>query len=194
VFEDLLAGWDGEEVVVRFDGPTETWMFVGVHSTALGPGMGGTRMKAYAAPGDGLGDVLRLSQAMTFKQAAANLPYGGGKAVLEKLDLTGDEATGANIVRHALAEPARRIAQNAGYEGAVIVEQIRTEGDGRGFDAAKGEWVDMVKAGIIDPAKVTRSALQNAASIAAIVLTAESAVVEKPEEEESAPAGGGHMH
>ncbi len=82
VFEDLLAGWDGEEVVVRFDGPTETWMFVGVHSTALGPGMGGTRMKAYAAPGDGLGDVLRLSQAMTFKQAAANLPYGGGKAVL----------------------------------------------------------------------------------------------------------------
>ena len=106
----------------------------------------------------------------------------------------GDEATGANIVRHALAEPARRIAQNAGYEGAVIVEQIRTEGDGRGFDAATGEWVDMVKAGIIDPAKVTRSALQNAASIAAIVLTAESAVVEKPEEEEPAPAGGGHMH
>ena len=87
----------------------------------------------------------------------------------------------------ALAEPARRIAQNAGYEGAVIVAQIRTEGDGRGFNAATGEWVDMVKAGIIDPAKVTRSALQNAASIAAIVLTVESAVVEKPEDEE--PAG-----
>jgi len=82
VFEDLLAGWDGEEIITRYDRPTETWMFVGVHSTVLGPAMGGTRMKAYAAPGDGLGDVLRLSQAMTFKQAAAHLPYGGGKAVL----------------------------------------------------------------------------------------------------------------
>jgi len=82
VFEDLLAGWDGEEIVTRYDRPTETWMFVGVHSTVLGPAMGGTRIKAYAAPGDGLGDVLRLSQAMTFKQAAARLPYGGGKAVL----------------------------------------------------------------------------------------------------------------
>ena len=84
--------------------------------------------------------------------------------------------------------PSRPAAspQNAGYEGAVIVAQTRTEGDGRGFNAATGEWVDMMKAGIIDPAKVTRSALQNAASIAAIVLTAESAVVEKPEEEEAA--------
>ena len=82
MFEDHLRGWDGEEVVVRFDEPTQSWMFVGVHSTVLGPAMGGTRMKAYAAPGDGLIDVLRLSQAMTFKQAAAHLPYGGGKAVL----------------------------------------------------------------------------------------------------------------
>ena len=81
-FEDVLADWDGEEVVVRFNEPTQTWMFIGVHSTVLGPAMGGTRMKAYAAPGDGLSDVLRLSQAMTFKQAAAHLPYGGGKAVL----------------------------------------------------------------------------------------------------------------
>ena len=144
----------------------------------------------------------RIEDAVSATRAAVEegiVPGGGvtlirAEAVLDKLDLTGDEATGANIVRHALAEPARRIAQNAGYEGAVIVEQIRTEGDGRGFDAATGEWVDMVKAGIIDPAKVTRSALQNAASIAAIVLTAESAVVEKPEEEEPAPAGGGHMH
>ena len=144
----------------------------------------------------------RIEDAVSATRAAVEegiVPGGGvtlirAEAVLDKLDLMGDEATGANIVRHALAEPARRIAQNAGYEGAVIVEQIRTEGDGRGFDAAKGEWVDMVKAGIIDPAKVTRSALQNAASIAAIVLTAESAVVEKPEEEEPAPAGGGHMH
>jgi len=144
----------------------------------------------------------RIEDAVSATRAAVEegiVPGGGvtlirAEAVLDKLDLTDDEATGADIVRHALAEPARRIAQNAGYEGAVIVEQIRTEGDGRGFDAALGEWVDMVKAGIIDPAKVTRSALQNAASIAAIVLTAESAVVEKPEEEEPAPAGGGHMH
>jgi chaperonin GroEL len=144
----------------------------------------------------------RIEDAVSATRAAVEegiVPGGGvtlirAEAVLDKLDLMDDEATGASIVRHALAEPARRIAQNAGYEGAVIVEQIRTEGDGRGFDAATGEWVDMVKAGIIDPAKVTRSALQNAASIAAIVLTAESAVVEKPEEEEPAPAGGGHMH
>ena len=81
-FEDLLVDWDGEEAVVRFDPPTQTWMFVGVHSTVLGPGMGGTRMKTYAEPADGLRDVLRLSRAMTFKQAAADLPYGGGKAVL----------------------------------------------------------------------------------------------------------------
>jgi len=81
-FEDALADWDGEEVVARFDDPTQTWMFVGVHSTVLGPAMGGTRMKTYDAPAEGLSDVLRLSQAMTFKQAAAHLPYGGGKAVL----------------------------------------------------------------------------------------------------------------
>ena len=81
-FEDLLASWDGEELVTRFDGPTETWMFIGVHSTVLGPAMGGTRMKAYAAPGDGLSDVLRLSQAMTFKQAAAHLPYGAARPSL----------------------------------------------------------------------------------------------------------------
>jgi chaperonin GroEL len=100
-------------------------------------------------------------------------------------------------VKGALAEPARRIAQNAGYEGAVVVQQIRTEGNGRGFNAATGEWVDMVKSGIIDPAKVTRSALQNAASIAGLVITTESAVTEKPEEEDesaAAAAGGGHMH
>ncbi|HTG46269.1 MAG TPA: Glu/Leu/Phe/Val dehydrogenase dimerization domain-containing protein [Actinomycetota bacterium] len=82
MFEDLLRGWDGEEVVTRFDEPTGAWMFVGVHSTILGPAMGGTRLKAYAAPEDAFADVLRLSSAMTSKQAAADLPYGGGKAVL----------------------------------------------------------------------------------------------------------------
>ncbi|MDP9330555.1 MAG: chaperonin GroEL [Actinomycetota bacterium] len=144
----------------------------------------------------------RIEDALSATRAAVEegiVPGGGvtlirAEAALDKLDLEGDEATGARIVRDALAEPARRIAANAGYEGAVIVQQIRAESH-KGFDAAKGEWVDMVKAGIIDPAKVTRSALQNAASIAALVLTTESAVVEKPEEEEPAASGGaGHMH
>jgi leucine dehydrogenase len=82
VFEPLLRDWDGEETVVRFDEPSGSWMFVGVHSTILGPGMGGTRMKTYAEPADGLRDVLRLSSAMTSKMAMASVPLGGGKAVL----------------------------------------------------------------------------------------------------------------
>jgi chaperonin GroEL len=144
----------------------------------------------------------RIEDALSATRAAVEegIVPGGGvtlircEAALAKLDLEGDEATGASIVREALAEPARRIASNAGYEGAVIVQQIRAESD-RGFNAATGEWVDMVKAGIIDPAKVTRSALQNAASIAALVLTTEASVVEKPEEEEDATGDGhGHMH
>jgi len=81
-FEDLLRGWDGREVCLRFDAPSGTWMFVCVHSTVLGPGMGGTRMKVYAAPAEALQDGLRLAAAMTLKQAAAGLPFGGGKAVL----------------------------------------------------------------------------------------------------------------
>jgi len=145
----------------------------------------------------------RIEDALSATRAAIEegiVPGGGvalirAEAVLDKLDLTGDEATGARIVRDALSEPAKLIAQNAGHEGAVVVGHIRSEGDHRGFDAATGEYVDMLKAGIIDPAKVTRSALQNAASIAALVLTTESAVVEKPEEEEPAAAGaGGHGH
>jgi chaperonin GroEL len=143
----------------------------------------------------------RIEDAVSATRAAVEegiVPGGGvtlirAESALEKLDLEGDEATGVAIVRAALAQPARRIATNAGYEGSVIVSRIRSE-TGKGFDAARGEWVDMVKAGIIDPAKVTRSALQNAASIAALVLTTESTVVEKPEEEEPAPAGHGHMH
>lgn len=82
MFEALIAAWDGEEVVVRSDPANDAWIFVGVHSTVLGPGMGGTRLKAYPSPEEGLRDVLRLSAAMTLKQAAANLPFGGGKAVL----------------------------------------------------------------------------------------------------------------
>lgn len=82
VFDDLISSWDGDEVVVRFDRPTGTWMFVGIHSLRLGPACGGTRMKTYRTPADALSDALRLSAAMTLKMAAANMPFGGGKAVL----------------------------------------------------------------------------------------------------------------
>ena len=147
----------------------------------------------------------RIEDAVSATRAAIEegIVPGGGvtliraeKAIdVDALGLTGDEATGATIVRRSLAEPARLIADNAGYEGAVVVERIRSESGATGFNAATGEWGDLTKAGVIDPAKVTRSALQNAASIAALVITTESAVVEKPEEEEPAPAGGhGHMH
>jgi chaperonin GroEL len=144
----------------------------------------------------------RIEDAVSATKAAVEegIVAGGGVALLrveptlEKLDLSGDEATGAKIVKESLTDPARLIAENAGYEGAVVVERIRSEGEHRGFNAATGEYVDMFKTGIIDPAKVTRSALQNAASIAALVLTTESAVVEKPEEEEPAAAAGGHGH
>ena len=144
----------------------------------------------------------RIEDALRSTRAAIEegiVPGGGvtlirAEAALDKLDLEGDEATGAAIVRGALAEPARRIAMNAGYEGAVIVQKIRAESK-KGFNAATGEWVDMVKAGIIDPAKVTRSALQNAASIAALILTTEASVVEKPEDDDAGDAGGhGHAH
>ncbi len=146
----------------------------------------------------------RIEDALSATRAAIEegIVAGGGVALiraesaLDKLEaeLEGDELTGARIVRRALSEPARRIAENAGAEGSVIVEKIRAESDHRGYDAATGRWVDMLEAGIIDPAKVTRSALQNAASIAALVLTTESAVVEKPEEEEKETAGAGHGH
>ena len=120
---------------------------------------------------------------------------GAVEELLKKLD--GDEATGAKIVRRALEEPARQIAENAGYEGSVIVQRIlsETKNPRFGFDAATGEFRDLVEAGIVDPAKVTRSALQNAASIGALILTTEAVVAEKPEKKEStpAPAGTGDM-
>jgi chaperonin GroEL len=148
----------------------------------------------------------RIEDAVSATRAAVEegiVPGGGvtlirAESSLDGLQLEGDEATGAQIVRTALSEPARLIAENAGFEGGVIVERMRGEKAAQGFDASSGEWVDMLKAGIIDPAKVTRSALQNAASIAGLVLTTESAVVEKREEEDAdaaAAAGGhGHMH
>ena len=129
------------------------------------------------------------------------VPGGGvalvqaGKTAFDKLDLTGDEATGATIVKVALDAPLRQIAVNAGLEGGVVVERVRNLEPGHGLNAASGEYVDMLSAGIIDPAKVTRSALQNAASIAALFLTTEAVVADKPEKEK-APAGapgGGDM-
>ena len=117
-----------------------------------------------------------------------------GNAVLDGLDLTGDEATGANIVRVAIQAPLKQIAVNAGLEGGVVAEKVRTLDVGHGLDAATGEYVDLIAEGIIDPAKVTRSALQNAASIAGLFLTTEAVVADKPEKATAgAGAGDGGM-
>jgi chaperonin GroEL len=117
-----------------------------------------------------------------------------GKAAFEKLKLSGDEATGARIVEVAIEAPLKQIAVNAGLEGGVIVEAVRNKPVGTGLNAATGEYVDMIKSGIIDPVKVTRSALQNAASIAALFLTTEAVIADKPEPKAAAmPQGGGEM-
>jgi len=100
VFEELLRGWDGEEVVIRYDEPSGAWMFVCVHSTALGPAGGGTRMRVYEEPGDGLADAMRLSQAMTVKMAVAGLGRGGGKAVLAVPELPSGDARRALLLRY----------------------------------------------------------------------------------------------
>jgi chaperonin GroEL len=115
---------------------------------------------------------------------------------LDKADtsaLTDDEKVGFKIVKRALEEPIRQIAENAGLDGAVIAERAKNEKKGIGFDAAKMEWVDMMKAGIIDPAKVTRFALQNAASIASLLLTTECAITDIPEKKEAPAMPGGGM-
>jgi chaperonin GroEL len=116
-----------------------------------------------------------------------------GKLAFEKLDLEGDEATGANIVKVAIEAPLKQIAINAGREGGVVAEKVRNLDPGHGLDAATGEYTDLIKAGIIDPAKVTRSALQNAASIAALFLTTEAVIADKPEKAAAAAPGGGDM-
>jgi chaperonin GroEL len=143
----------------------------------------------------------RIEDALSATRAAIEegIVPGGGTALirsqiaLDKLDLSGDEAAGAAIVRRSLELPLTWIARNAGYEGAVVVAKVRDLPDNQGFNAASGEYVDLIKAGVIDPAKVTRSAVQNAASIASLLLTTETLVVDKPEEE-PADAGGGHGH
>ena len=117
-----------------------------------------------------------------------------GTAVFKKLSLTGDEATGAKIVEFAIEAPLKQIAINAVLEGGVVVEKVRHLTSGHGLNAATGEYVDMIKAGIIDPAKVTRSALQNAASIAALFITTEAVIADKPEKNPAPmPQGGGDM-
>ena len=144
----------------------------------------------------------RLEDAISATRAAIEegIVPGGGAAlvsVLPALDndcgLTGDEATGVGIVRAALVEPLRWIAQNAGLEGYVVVAKVRDLPAGQGLNAATGEYVDLIKAGVIDPVKVTRSAVRNAASIAGMLLTTETVVADKPEEAE-ADAGHGHGH
>ncbi|HEY2723896.1 MAG TPA: chaperonin GroEL [Pseudonocardiaceae bacterium] len=141
----------------------------------------------------------RIEDAVRNAKAAVEegIVAGGGVALIqagalafEKLDVTGEEATGANIVRVAVEAPLKQIAINAGLEGGVVAEKVRGLNPGHGLNAATGEYEDLIKAGIIDPAKVTRSALQNAASIAALFLTTEAVVADKPEKN-AAPAGGG---
>ncbi len=146
----------------------------------------------------------RVEDALSATRAAIEegIVPGGGLALiqaaasLEKADMTklsDDEKVGFKIVKRALEEPIRQIAENAGVDGAVIADRAKSEKKGIGFDAAKMEWVDMVKAGIIDPAKVTRSALQNAASIASLLLTTECAITDIPEPKSAPPMGGGGM-
>ncbi|MDQ6883138.1 MAG: chaperonin GroEL [Candidatus Dormibacteraeota bacterium] len=140
----------------------------------------------------------RMEDAVSATRAAVEegiVPGGGSVLVhsiksLENLrNLTGDEATGVQLVRRALEEPLRQIVNNAGWEGSVVVEKVKGLPKGQGFDAAKGEYTDMVKAGIVDPTKVTRSALQNAASIAAMLLTTEALISDIPEKKnQAAPA------
>ena len=147
---------------------------------------------------------LRIEDALNATRAAVEegIVAGGGATfidilpALDKIKADGDIKTGVDIVKRAVEEPVRQIANNAGLEGSVVVEELKKAGSGKGFDALTGEYVDMIKSGIVDPAKVTRSALQNAASIAAMVLTTETLVADKPEKNPPAmpPAGmGGGM-
>src|SRR5215469_14083723 len=144
----------------------------------------------------------RLEDAISATRAAIEegiIPGGGSALVQTGADLgdlgrTGDEATGVHVVRAALGEPCKWIALNAGAEGAVVVAKVATLGEGNGLNAATGEYGDLIAQGVIDPVKVTRSAVQNAASIAGMLLTTEALVADKPEEEEETPAGHGHSH
>ena len=133
---------------------------------------------------------LRIEDALNATRAAVEegIVAGGGTALINVIAQVADiELTGRNIVLRALEEPVRQIAKNAGYEGSVVIDKLKQSATGTGFNAATGEWVDMIETGIIDPVKVTRSALQNAASVASLILTTEAVVANKPEP--AAPAG-----
>ena len=142
---------------------------------------------------------LRIEDALNATRAAVEegIVAGGGTAFVNviakvsEIDLSGDELTGRNIVLRALEEPVRQIAKNAGYEGSVVIDKLKHSDAGVGFNAATGEWVDMIETGIIDPVKVSRSALQNAASVASLSLTTEAVVANKPEPETPAGMPGG---
>ena len=139
---------------------------------------------------------LRIEDALNATRAAVEegIVAGGGTALanvipaVAALELTGDEATGRNIVLRALEEPVRQIAHNAGFEGSIVIDRLKNAELGTGFNAATGEWVNMIEEGIIDPVKVSRSALQNAASVAGLILTTEAVVANKPEPVAPAPA------
>ena len=139
---------------------------------------------------------LRIEDALNATRAAVEegIVAGGGTALVNvipavaDLELTGDEATGRNIVLRALEEPVRQIAYNAGFEGSIVIDRLKNADLGTGFNAATGEWVNMIDQGIIDPVKVSRSALQNAASVASLILTTEAVVANKPEPVAPAPA------
>ena len=139
---------------------------------------------------------LRIEDALNATRAAVEegIVSGDGTAfvnvlsAVEALDLSGDEATGRNIVLRALEEPVRQIALNAGFEGSIVIDRLKNSEAGTGFNAATGEWVNMIDAGIIDPVKVTRSALQNAASVASLILTTEAVVANQPEPASPTPA------
>ena len=144
----------------------------------------------------------RIEDAVRNAKAAVEegIVAGGGVALLQAsekafktLVLEGEEAVGANIVKVAVEAPLKQIATNAGLEGGVVAEKVRNLESGFGLNAATGEYVDLIKAGIIDPAKVTRSALQNAASIAALFLTTEVVIADRPEKSAPAMPGGGDM-
>ena len=144
---------------------------------------------------------LRIEDALNATRAAVEegIVAGGGTALVNvipavaDLELTGDEATGRNIVLRALEEPVRQIAHNAGFEGSIVIDRLKNAELGTGFNAATGEWVNMIEEGIIDPVKVSRSALQNAASVASLILTTEAVVANKPEPVAPAPARGPSM-
>ena len=142
----------------------------------------------------------RFEDALSATRAAVEegIVAGGGTALVNVIDslkdigVTPEEKLGAAIVRRALEEPLRQIANNAGHEGSIVVERVKRLPKGHGFDALTEEYTDMVKAGVVDPVKVTRFALQNAASITSLILTTEVLIADKPEKEKPAPAGGGY--